>query len=476
MLALVAWSSDVLPPLPGWLPDAGEAASTRPEQEPASPEVEVEAEVEAEVEPVPEPPTPDTTAPEETPEPPLSEDAPDPVARQLVNAFKLESPAVRPHIASVVAGQLVGDETPELVVGLGDRVDILQIEGGTPRRIATIRIEQAEPAFVPSTPRVAIGDVSGDGRADLLVPYWRRTVGGGSRGGGAVILRGKADGRLDRPRRFAGPRMMVSSIALMNLDERGGLDIVLGGRGRPYGDIPGRLAFYRGARMPRLIREVRTDITEIRFVFPVDIDEDADRDLLVVGNRIVRFRRTSRDRFEPLEDSQRGILFADTPHALSYAVPGSERREALVLATGDDATIVVNEEGMERVDDSFTRGRQDVRLSWVRALVPERHGAGREVLAIDYVTHAWVLGRLDAQGEPVELHELHGGHPRSGVDGVLIEEDDELIVYGLETQWSPETEEVTWQVLRFPFCACEYERPETLDIVDADSFEEWSIR
>lgn len=483
----IAWGADALPEFPSTLVDAWNA-EPEPEAEPA-PDTQPATQTPQAPDPDEEPPdqTPaiipgQTLAPDDEPgEPDAPVDVPDepdePAAtpRVAIQAFVLHSPEVAPHVASIIAGQLIGDETPELVVGLGDRVDVLQFDAGRLHRVATIRIEQPDPNFVPSTPRAAIGDVSGDGQADLLIPYWRRTVGGGSRGGGAVILRGKADGSLDRPRRFAGPRMMVSSLALMDLDGRGGLDIVLGGRGRPFGEIPGRLVFYRGGRMPRLIREVRTDVTEIRFVFPVDINDDDDRDLLVVGNTLVRYRRTHRDRFEALEDTQSGILFADPPHALGYPVPGTERREALVLANSAYATVVVNGEGMNRVADNFEAGQHDVRLSWVRAVIPERGGEGREVLAIHYVTHGWVLGRLDEHGEPVDMRPLHGGHPRSGVDGALVEEDGEQVVYGLEQLWDHETGATTWHILRFPFCACDFDRLEPLEIQDRDDIEEWTI-
>jgi hypothetical protein len=482
VLMAIGWSAGVLPELPTSVlnpddevpPDSSETETAETAESETETPLEDEPGAEAPLDPV------QPVAPEE--EPPTPEVAPDEASTEgpaaaptPLQAFILEPPGVDPHIASIVAGQLIGDETPELVVGLGDRVDVLQIEGGGLHRIATIHIEQAEPNFVPSTPRAGIGDVSGDGQADLVVPYWRRTVGGGSRGGGAVLLRGKSDGSLDRPRRFAGPRMMVSSLALMDLDGRGGLDVVLGGRGRPYGDIPGRIAFYRGGRMPRLIREERTAITEIRFVLPVDIDEDERRDLLVAGNTLVRYRRTGQGRFEALEDAQPGILFASTPHALSYRAPGSARFEALVHSNAARATVLVNAEGMQSVPESFQSGRNDVRLSWIRAVVPARDGPGREALAIHYVTNAWVLGRLDERGEPIAIRELHGGHPRSALDGTLVEEDGELVVYGLETLWDQESGAKTWHILRFPFCACDYDRLEAVEVSDRDSLAEWTI-
>lgn len=486
MLFVVALGNDVLPPLEpaselGESPELGngnvpdrQPSPHEPSEEPQEQRPEQRPERRP-TEALPEEVAPDSS---ETP-PPESQGTPSPeevVPQARLQTFILQAPSITPHVASIVAGQLVGDETPELVVGLGSRVDILQLEDGTLRRIATIHIEQAEPGFVPSTPRAAIGDVSGDGQADLLVPYWRRTRGGGSRGGGAVILRGKADGSLDRPRRFAGPRMMVSSIALMDLDGRGGLDVILGGRGRPYGDIPGRIAYYRGGRMPRLIREQRTNIKEIRFVLPVDIGADDKRDLVVVGETLVRYRHTTRDRFEPLEETHPGILFADAPHAISYRVPGRETIEAVVHTVASNSTTVVNTEGVHRVGDNFETGLRDVRLSWIRAVVANPEGSGRQALAIGYIRHGWVIGRLNEEGEPIDITELHGGHPRAGVDAVLVEEEGSPMVYGLETFWDHETGAVTWQVLRFPFCRCDYERIEADDVTDDAELAEWTIR
>jgi len=352
-VALLAWALDALPDTPAQ-PDAGPSdpgADTPDAFIVAAPSVDA-GQPAAVGSPA------DLTSADglATPDEPLDPDAPavvpaDPPPAEPVQVFALATPEPKPYIVSLAAGDLTGDERPELVVGLGERVEVLGLgEDGGLERLWVIRHRPANADTTPSSPRAAIGDATGDGVADLLIAFWRRAHSLGSRGGGAWILRGMGDGTLDRPRRFAGPRMMISSIDLLDVDGREGNEIVLSDRGRPYGDIPGRVRVYRAARRPRLLRDFSAETNDVRMVLPAHADGDELVDLVAFGEAVIRFRNTGRGRFERMEGERKGAFFANVYHGLSADLDRDGALEAYAYPRDfETAVVIVDADGFRAV-------------------------------------------------------------------------------------------------------------------------------
>lgn len=362
--------------------------------------------------------------------------------------FPLDVPGGR-HVLSLVAAQLLGDERPELVVGLGDRFEVLRFTDDEEalERVVTVTLLSPDASFTPSSPRAAIGDVTGDGLPDLVVAFWRRAYAGGSRGGGAWLLRGKADGSLDRPRRFSGPRVMATSVHLADLDGRGGLDVVVGGRGRPWGGIPGRILPYAGGRRPRALAEVRTRVANVRMVLPAHVDDDERVDVVVFGETIQRFRNAARGRFEAVEGEQPGFRFADIPHGISADLDGDGRLEAQVFSNiGQDAMVTVDTRAMHRQVLSMRASSQ---RQVVRDLV-SLDDSSPITLSLGLIGGGWSLGET-RDGAP-RVVALHGGFPSRGHDGALVDTNDDGApeVVTLDSLYDAATQTSSWRVTMVP--------------------------
>ena len=438
-VAVVAWVLDALPTEPdAQLPEA------------APDDAGVDAPMDAFT-----PPSADRPATDE-PKPPDHPPEPDaPIEPELIEparpaepirVFALEAPEEEPYVVSLVAGDLLGDDRPELVVGLGERIEVLGLaEDGALTRLLVIHHRPTNAETTPSTPRVAIGDATGDGVTDLVIAFWRRAHSLGSRGGGAWILRGKADGSLDRPRRFAGPRMMISSIDLLDVDGRDGNEIVLSDRGRPYGDIPGRVRIYRASRRPRPLRDFSAETNDVRMVLPVHADGDERVDLVAYGEAVVRFRNTGGGRFERMEGERKGALFADIYHGLSADLDRDGTLEAYAYPRDFETAVVIVDEGGFR----SVPGTADP----MRRVVPGDAVPAPVVVAGTSTHSRWELATLGTNGRLDDRRVIRrAGHLEgvsvigTGHDAVVVDLDGDgaLELVTLDTAWHDHRTE--WQL------------------------------
>lgn len=353
-----------------------------------------------------------------------------------VRVFALETPERKPYIVSLAAGDLTGDGRPELVLGLGDRFEVFTVPTlDRLERLLAIHHRPANADTTPSSPRAVIGDATGDGVSDLLIAFWRRAHSLGSRGGGAWILRGKGEGAIDRPRRFAGPRMMICSIALLDVDGREGDEIVLGDRGRPYGDIAGRIRIYRSGRRPRPLSDFSAETNDVRMILPAHADGDERVDLVSFGEAVVRFRNTGRGRFERMEGERKGAFFADVQYGLSADLDRDGRLEAYAYPRDfETAVVIVDDDGYRSVP-----GTADP----MRRVVPGSESPARVVVRGGAIHVGWDLAELGSNDRLTHRRRIRGAGLRipgaigEGHDAVVVDLDGDgsLELVSLDTAW-----------------------------------------
>ena len=188
--------------------------------------------------------------------------------------------------ASLAVGQISGDERPELVVGAGNRFEVLTPLGEHRYgHLLTIQMRTGDVSLLSHTPRAGIGDITGDGNADIVLPFFRTSERGGSRGGGAFLVRGFGEGRFGAPRRFTPNPTMATSVLLTELNGRRGLDILVGDRGRPFGTQEGVVRVYFGGGHPRIAATL-SEVLGVDAIALGHIDDDDALDVVACGNEV----------------------------------------------------------------------------------------------------------------------------------------------------------------------------------------------
>ncbi len=251
------------------------------------------------------PPDPDSTAAAPpTAVPPESGPAPVPaeiasVAPTLVRRYHVCDLGTFENAGAEIAqeldtpfavGDVLGDPAPEVVVGCGDRFVVVGLSIGAPSvaalRVAELAMESRRDIPV-HTAQPAIGDVTGDGRPDLVLPFYQRATSGGSRGGRALVWRRREEG-LARPTSFGS--FTVQDVTLVDLDGRGGLDVLAVDRGRPWGDQPGAVHVHSGGSRPRQ-RASLTGGKWARSVVALDFDTDGTVDVVASSDEQLHLHR-----------------------------------------------------------------------------------------------------------------------------------------------------------------------------------------
>lgn len=136
-----------------------------------------------------------------------------------------------------------------------------------------VRVITQRTSGVPGTPEggdrfgaaLAVGDVTGDGRADVLVGAPGERVGTALEAGSVTLLKGSTaglsgtgaqafyQGQSGVPGSAEGGDKFGASVALLHLDRRGGLDAVVGAPGE---EVTGDLAGYPSGSVTRLQGDV----------------------------------------------------------------------------------------------------------------------------------------------------------------------------------------------------------------------------
>ncbi len=178
---------------------------------------------------------------------------------------------------SLVAAQLFGDERPEIVVGCGDRWEVIAIGASGPARIATF-VAPAVPAEQHArTGPAATGDVDGDGNIDLVLPLAHETETGASRGGGLFWIARDGFGGIREPVALAP--IAAWSAAVSPLDAQDGADIVAMNRANALAQLPSEAWVFGGGGAPARRATVPAGLAGVTALVS-DIDRDGYADVV----------------------------------------------------------------------------------------------------------------------------------------------------------------------------------------------------
>lgn len=185
---------------------------------------------------------------------------------------------------SLSALQLFGDARPELVVGCGDRWEVIAVGPSGPSRIATFHAPAAPTGERARTGEAASGDVNGDGTIDIVLPLAFETEQGASRGGGLYWIARDGFGGIREPVALA-PFAAVSA-AVAPLDGSVGAEVVAMTRANPLAQLASETWIFNGGASPSRRGIIRAGLDGLT-VDIADIDRDGHDDIISLGrNRV----------------------------------------------------------------------------------------------------------------------------------------------------------------------------------------------
>lgn len=185
-------------------------------------------------------------------------------------------PSIAPSLSAL---DLVGDARAEIVVGCGDRWEILAVRNGVPSRIARIDAPPIEGDSSPGTgPAIAL-DFDAEGTRDLVLPFARYGAGGATRGGGLYVLPGDRFGGLDAPRALAPIAAIAVATGALDGDASGG-DLAVLHLANPFARVPSEVWIFSGGASPARRTVLRTGAGADGIAL-VDLDLDEELDAVV---------------------------------------------------------------------------------------------------------------------------------------------------------------------------------------------------
>jgi len=258
-----------------------------------------------------------------------------PATRYL--ACGTEADSVPPALSTV---SVLGRAGPELAVGCGAVVHLFAVrrEGAVgarvpvPTRVAWFSMTAAATGEdrVAAGP-IAAGDVDGDGRPDLVIPFARTAADGTTRGGSLFLVRRQASDGFEPGSLLGG--IAAVGVGLASFDNRPGLDVAA--LNRPSGQTgrPGELWVFGGGASPVRVATLRAGRSATALAI-ADLDRDGHADAIAVAQG----------------DPRVDVFFGDGagrfPRTSQVAVPGGSEITVGDL-DGDEADdLVVRGEGL----------------------------------------------------------------------------------------------------------------------------------
>ncbi len=176
----------------------------------------------------------------------------------------------------------LGNDSEWLLVGCGREVHLLALgaawEGAL--RVVSFHLEPEAPGVSVSMAAAAAGDVTGDGRVDLLLGFVFRADGGGISGGALHLVPGAVQGGFSEPLRLLSAP--VAWLQVVQVDGRGAEDLLAGLPGERVSGRPAEVRSWLGGAALRPHGRVRLDAAVASWAAS-DVDGDGTLDVLAVA-------------------------------------------------------------------------------------------------------------------------------------------------------------------------------------------------
>lgn len=191
-------------------------------------------------------------------------------------------PTIAPSLAAV---DLIGDARSELVVGCGDRWEVIAVQDGAPVRVVRVDAPSVTDGTDPNAGPAISVDFDGDSLRDLVLPLARYGAGGSTRGGGLYVV------PRDRLGGFATPRALapIAAVAVVSgaLTSDTARDLAVVHQANPFARLPSEVWVFSGGASPARRAVLRTG-AGAQMVGLVDLDRDGELDVIVTTSEEAR--------------------------------------------------------------------------------------------------------------------------------------------------------------------------------------------